>query len=185
MPMKKNKRQLIRDAAKALTIEMNSKTLFRFACAAVRATRPDAGLLWAEVLEEIHFMLRGNALECNHCPYKLDSGMLVRRMEEHGEISQRETEWNVEDEIYTHEEIYCKPCSHWGQGTENKRYKKATVEETKDTLSRLCRNIKGVLGFGVGSDVVYVYVDVPTVINKIPSSINGIRIEVIDVVEEK
>ena len=110
------RRTLLREAAQTLVAKMDSETLFMFAHAAIKATRPDAGLIWSQVATEIHAVCRGNAPECALCPHRLDSGKLDERMREHVECAEWETSWGVVDEMRTHEEIHCRPCPHWGKG---------------------------------------------------------------------
>jgi hypothetical protein len=109
------RRTLLREAAQAVVANMNSDTLFAFAYAAIKATRPDAGLIWSQVAAEIHSVCRGHASECASCPHRLDGRKLDERMLEHVACAEWETNWGVADEMRTHEEIYCRPCPHWGK----------------------------------------------------------------------
>ena len=106
----------MRKTALALIAKMDSETLYEFARAAIRVTRPDAGLLWGNVAATIHQMFRGDSPTCATCPNNLTSSKLHERMREHAECAEWETEWNVADEMRTHEEIHCRPCPYWGKG---------------------------------------------------------------------
>lgn len=110
---RQDKIEALRDAAEAVIVDPELAQLFEFAHIAIKATRPDAGLVWSEVMMALHSACRSDLKECRECPHCPTLDMLEDRMRNHARVAEWETEWNIVDELSVHESIHCHPCKQW------------------------------------------------------------------------